>query len=177
MGFDILIDASLRTWLLEINDHPSLNIYFSKEFIDVKRKSDADICPTDLHVKATVVADSVNLARLAEPSDEYRSLKLIYRACEEHVVISKARTVFRSLTKIKEPTSVSQSDFLKLSGRPGILSLGKTKHDLGVVWQQQVGRENKVKVELLDFLGLILSVYRAFEGGGSRFSDFLDELI
>lgn len=28
LGFDLLIDNKLKAWILEINDHPSLNIYF-----------------------------------------------------------------------------------------------------------------------------------------------------
>ena len=31
LGFDLLIDQKLKAWILEINDHPSLNIYFEKE--------------------------------------------------------------------------------------------------------------------------------------------------
>jgi D-alanine-D-alanine ligase-like ATP-grasp enzyme len=33
MGFDMLIDSNLNAWLLEINDHPSLNIYLEKDFM------------------------------------------------------------------------------------------------------------------------------------------------
>jgi hypothetical protein len=28
LGFDLLIDRDLKAWILEVNDHPSLNIYF-----------------------------------------------------------------------------------------------------------------------------------------------------
>ena len=31
LGFDIFIDENLKAWLLEINDHPSLNILHTKE--------------------------------------------------------------------------------------------------------------------------------------------------
>jgi len=33
LGFDILLDEKLNAWLLEINDHPSLNIFLDKEFM------------------------------------------------------------------------------------------------------------------------------------------------
>lgn len=33
LGFDILIDNDLKAWLLEINDHPSLNIFLEKDFM------------------------------------------------------------------------------------------------------------------------------------------------
>ena len=28
LGLDLLIDRDLKAWVLEVNDHPSLNIYF-----------------------------------------------------------------------------------------------------------------------------------------------------
>jgi hypothetical protein len=33
LGFDILPDENLNCYLLEINDHPSLNIYLEKEYM------------------------------------------------------------------------------------------------------------------------------------------------
>jgi hypothetical protein len=33
LGFDILPDANLNCHLLEINDHPSLDIFLDKEFM------------------------------------------------------------------------------------------------------------------------------------------------
>jgi tubulin polyglutamylase TTLL6/13 len=34
LGYDMMIDEDLKVWLLEINDHPSLNIYLEKEMPD-----------------------------------------------------------------------------------------------------------------------------------------------
>jgi tubulin polyglutamylase TTLL6/13 len=31
LGYDMMIDEDLKVWLLEINDHPSFNIYLEKE--------------------------------------------------------------------------------------------------------------------------------------------------
>ena len=33
LGFDLLIDNQLKSWLLEINDNPSLYIYLEKDFM------------------------------------------------------------------------------------------------------------------------------------------------
>lgn len=63
LGFDLLIDHKLKAWVLEVNDHPSLNIYFDKEYMSGKKQDELDICPVDLFVKTTVVTDTVNLAR------------------------------------------------------------------------------------------------------------------
>lgn len=32
-GFDVLLDQNLKAWVLEINDHPSMNVMFTKEFM------------------------------------------------------------------------------------------------------------------------------------------------
>lgn len=49
LGFDIMIDAKLRPWLLEVNHSPSFNI-------------DSDL---DKDVKATVITDTVKLLHLS----------------------------------------------------------------------------------------------------------------
>jgi D-alanine-D-alanine ligase-like ATP-grasp enzyme len=35
-GFDILLDKDYKAWVLEINDHPSFNIHYCKEFMNTK---------------------------------------------------------------------------------------------------------------------------------------------
>ena len=63
MGFDLLIDHKLKAWVLEINDHPSLNIYFEKEHMSAKKMEEIDICQVDLYVKSRIVTDTVTLAK------------------------------------------------------------------------------------------------------------------
>ena len=63
LGFDLLIDHKLKAWILEINDHPSLNIYFEKEHMSVKKMEETDICQVDLYVKSRIVTDTVGLAK------------------------------------------------------------------------------------------------------------------
>ena len=49
LGFDFLIDENLKAWVLEINDHPSLNIYFSNAPpMSGTKYNEEDICPVDL---------------------------------------------------------------------------------------------------------------------------------
>ena len=45
LGFDLLIDRNLKAWILEVNDHPSLDIYFdSSTSMQKSKKTDDDIC-------------------------------------------------------------------------------------------------------------------------------------
>lgn len=66
LGFDLLIDENLKAWILEVNDHPSMNIYFQKDEYSLQGKKqtepdDQDLCEVDLHVKSTVVTDAINI--------------------------------------------------------------------------------------------------------------------
>ncbi len=51
LGLDLLIDEELKAWVLEINDNPSLDIYFDQLFMQHKVHNESDICPVDLYVK------------------------------------------------------------------------------------------------------------------------------
>lgn len=59
-GFDILIDKNLKAWLLEINDHPSLNAYVCKTEMGCLHKN-CPISPVDEYVKKQVLSDSINM--------------------------------------------------------------------------------------------------------------------
>ena len=58
-----MIDESLKAWILEVNDHPSLNIYFDTSFMQTRKMEEEDICQVDLYVKSRVVTDSIKLAK------------------------------------------------------------------------------------------------------------------
>jgi hypothetical protein len=52
---------NLKTWLLEINDHPSLNIFLEKDYMGGGMgKSDSKI---DLFVKKRIIGDSLMLMK------------------------------------------------------------------------------------------------------------------
>lgn len=60
----MLIDKKLKAWVLEVNDHPSLNIYFDTSTgLEKQEMTEEDICQVDLHVKSRLVTDVVGLAR------------------------------------------------------------------------------------------------------------------
>jgi len=58
-----MIDEDLKAWVLEMNHNPSLDIYFSSEYMSGKKMTDDDICPVDFHVKNRVITDTLQLAR------------------------------------------------------------------------------------------------------------------
>jgi hypothetical protein len=77
LGFDLLIDDKLKTWILEVNDHPSLNIYFDKEYMSHRVMTEEDVCPLDLYVKSRVTRDTIILAKKTAISEikSYNSLE------------------------------------------------------------------------------------------------------
>lgn len=68
LGLDLLIDNKMKAWILEVNDHPSLNIYFdtSKEFFGKREMTDDDVCPLDFYVKSRLARDMIEIARCKE---------------------------------------------------------------------------------------------------------------
>ena len=55
LGFDIFIDKNRKAWLLEINDHPSLNINFELEGPKGLIKMES---PIDKHIKCKILKDA-----------------------------------------------------------------------------------------------------------------------
>ena len=46
-----MFDENCRAWVLEINEHPSLNITFENEYMNSKKSVDEVISQVDLLVK------------------------------------------------------------------------------------------------------------------------------
>lgn len=57
----MLVDSNLRAWLLEINDHPSLNIYLEKDYMGGGMGK--ALSSIDLYVKKMVVGDAIKLIK------------------------------------------------------------------------------------------------------------------
>lgn len=82
LGFDILLDSKGKAWLLEINDHPSMNPYVCATDERGCKHEDCPISIVDMHVKKQVQFDTMDLfvqnrgLDLAQ-IDEWRSLTQI----------------------------------------------------------------------------------------------------
>jgi hypothetical protein len=76
LSLDLLIDEDHKVWLLELNDDPSLNIHFDKDYMSGKKPTDEDICPVDFHVKSRLVTDFFELCKKSkiESIDTWHSL-------------------------------------------------------------------------------------------------------
>jgi len=72
LGFDILVNEALDCYLLEINDHPSLDIYLEKDFMG--GGGPKTLSKIDLHVKKTVLKDAIKVSKKKEPVDNLGSL-------------------------------------------------------------------------------------------------------
>lgn len=54
-GFDILIDSNKKAWLLEINDHPSMDVMMCKAAMGCNhKKNGCQVSKVDLFVKTQV---------------------------------------------------------------------------------------------------------------------------
>ncbi len=118
LGFDLLIDKKLQVWVLEVNDHPSLNIYHDPDPMSAKKMEDTDICPVDYHVKSQLVVDTVSLAKQSvatvEATNEFGCLHKIHPVGQEDqifVLVSALRELFYKVAKISDKSNITSSRF------------------------------------------------------------------
>ncbi len=135
-GFDLLIDHKLKAWILEVNDHPSLNIYFDTTFMQTKKMEEEDICPVDLYVKSRVVKDTILLAKSKSyvDLDQFESLTKIYPSENSDLseVVVNLQQIFYAITKIKAKDKLSSQQFEKLAEKTFFSVLELRKVDLSL---------------------------------------------
>ena len=76
--------------MLEVNDHPSLNIYFTdNNSFEHQEYTDADICQVDYYVKSRLVQDTLDLVRKTKSAvvetNEWRSLTKIHPVAADSI--------------------------------------------------------------------------------------------
>ena len=142
LGLDVLIDENLKPWVLEVNDNPSLSIYFDADNgMGGKRHTDEDINLTDLYVNSQVVEDTIKLAKknrsTLASTEEHRSLKKIHPVVEDednslavYNCTYALRKLFYDLAPIKNKASLTISGFEKLAFKPTLSDASVTKHVL-----------------------------------------------
>ena len=120
LGFDIFIDKDLKAWVLEINDHPSLNILQSKEGNNGQIRMVSEV---DKYIKTKVVGDALDLML----QDKYRNDRSVIKShgCwtrilpsgeeDEFMTFCKAKYLYERLLNRKGSNSMSFTAFGKLS--------------------------------------------------------------
>lgn len=76
---DVLIDASLRPWILEINSNPSLNIFTSDVMTADGSPKESCVSEVDLYLKSLLILDTIRLvtSNTRSPDLLNSSLKLL----------------------------------------------------------------------------------------------------
>ena len=169
----MLIDRDLKAWILEVNDHPSLNIYFdSSVTMEHQVMTDADICPVDFRVKSMLVQDTILLAKKSREAVcslvNFNSLSKIHPAQGEsesqidlYAVVRNLRQIFYSITPIKNKSQVSAQMFEKLFLKPVVKNCGLQKIDMSLTFQQATG--GVAGIRYLNFLGFCHLMLRFYE--------------
>ena len=159
-GFDILIDEKLKAWLIEINDHPSLNTYLCKAYMGCNHK-DCAVSPVDAYVKKQVVSDAITLVMKARKmgveniEDRFNNLRRVFPCRDSADVeifesVRELRHFFLLLTKGKENMTGSDFEQNLLKSSHVTFECGFKRIDLTLVFQKVTGRERSV-----DFFGFL----------------------
>ncbi|NXJ48859.1 TTLL5 polyglutamylase, partial [Spizaetus tyrannus] len=126
-GFDVLIDDTLKPWLLEVNLSPSL----------------ACDAPLDLKIKASMLSDMFTLVGFVCQDPGQRSSRAIYHSSESvrrnpYQKLQRTRPLSASDAEIKNPMPSGRE---KATGRQGSSVLGLSMEEIKVL--HRVREENE----------------------------------
>jgi hypothetical protein len=100
--------------LLEINDHPSLNIFLEKDYMGGGMGK--TLSKIDVYVKKTIIGDSIRLAKkkssVLSDIERFRSLEKIYPNTEDpsrnvNDTLQTLRRVFYDLASLKQKSQIT----------------------------------------------------------------------
>lgn len=168
LGFDILPDEDLNCYLLEINDHPSLDIFLEKDFMG-GGTGFKTLSQIDLYVKKTVVGDAIRLAMKKKETvaglDQFRSLQsLTFNEGAQSMFdcLMRIRELYYSIAPVKSKMSITSSNFEKLLQKsPFLKSSGITSVDLNLIFQK--AGDGKKFLEFPEFFWAIFKTMQKVE--------------
>ena len=168
-----MIDSKYEAWLLEINNSPSLNIMFEKDFMSDEENEISEI---DKDIKMPMLTDTLHLARLyarnreaLEEIIEYNSLTKIYfnyvfNPNEAFNVLWNLKIIYNSLTGTKGKGSLTNGQFIKLYSLVEHLRLGELqKPDMALIFSSLVGRF-KSMMDFTDFKNAMFKLFVKYKG-------------
>nr|XP_058149032.1 tubulin polyglutamylase TTLL5 isoform X42 [Dasypus novemcinctus] len=111
-GFDVLIDSTLKPWLLEVNLSPSLACCKPKKIdLEQKTKPLKNDAPLDLKIKASMISDMFTVVGfVCQDPAQRASTRTIYPTFE-----SSRRNPFQKL-QLSRPLSASDAEMKNLVG-------------------------------------------------------------
>lgn len=122
MGFDVFIDNNLKAWVLEINDHPSLNINLCLEGDKGLIKEPSEV---DRYIKVKVIGDAIKLMRKHKERSQIDAYKCWHRLlpseCESELgCFMAAKDIYSRLLAGKLQSNMTLSGFCKLAKVSGL---------------------------------------------------------
>jgi len=140
VGFDLFIDQNLKVWVLEVNDHPSMNLSFQYETDEGSKAS--IVSAVDKFVKLKMIGDAVKLMKK-------KSVK-----CKRHELVN-----YKNWTRISPAiNSIETEDFFvflnakrifdEMNGKQGLLMSCNTFAKLSKAKRFQ-GSVQRVSLEIM----------------------------
>ena len=179
-----------------------MNIFGSKEEDDqesAEAKLDGEqastnvkvISQVDSHVKSMVMRDCLELALMspqdrAKVGDSYSSYTRVLPSNDkQHAlvfdIVHKCRSVFNTMTSIRDPNNINCAKFEKLSQNKTLIKCNIMKVDLQLLFQKHLKPGSKL-VDILTFIEVMHQLFAmcvhnsGLEAAGGSFDAFMDKV-
>ncbi len=177
LGFDIMMDQNLKAWLLEINANPSMNMYLERELPTGEREK--TVSELDKHLKTLVLTDGIRIAKARKELDDLGCYeKLLPRDdvnYERFMFWNEIRTIFTKLGGLKNPDTLTSSQFQKLGRYPELTGPKLVKAQYDILYRQ-VTSENGGVMGLEEFFNAMEQMADKLGNAESLYDKMMDLL-
>lgn len=133
-----MLDTNLKAWQFEINANPSMNMHLERELPG--GTFEKKVSKIDRYLKTLVINTGIKIVRGVKSPEELGIWEKIVPSensyYEQFNMFEQARIIFGKLGGLKEPETITPSQFQKLGRFPALINQYLVKAQYDIIYKE-----------------------------------------